>query len=386
MQVKRRNTRRKRSFGRILSILIVMIFLGGILGGAIWGVLWALKHVETEGDPEGPLVQDTEKGNFKFVPPAGPWFANRTAAVKLDINFAMTRREPTNNLALFYRDYLQRLPGEGEMQDQALVKLRKYFTAVEWEHRPKPEGKLAGLPVKVQIDFEAVEDGVPVSGQVSVVAARGFGYWFFTWCPADQKDTGSAEWEKVRSGLSMGKNRDGWKETDRESDSASVEGLPYEIRYVKGLWSFQGKPEAWDPNARVVLVGNDPNVQVHSKIAANFRLILMDKTAGLPETAEAARKYIVERQKEENYPETKEEFIKDKGGKDINSLAKIGTERGHLAKLRIRNTESRERFVVLAVVQAPENTVLLMCDCDYGRKDLWDLEFQVLLNGFRKKK
>ncbi len=98
-------------------------------------------------------------------------------------------------------------------------------------------------------------------------------------------------------------------------------------------------------------------------------MIFMDKTAGLQEAAEAARKYVLERQKEEEYPETKEEFIKDKAGKDINTLAKIGTEHGHLAKPRIRNTESRERYVTLAVVQAPENTILLMCDCDFGRKD-----------------
>ncbi len=130
---------------------------------------------------------------------------------------------------------------------------------MEWEPKPKPGGKIAGLPVATQIDFEAVEDGVPISGEVCVVAARGFGYWFFTWCPTEQKDTVSADWDKVRSGFSLGKNREGWKETARESDSASVEGLPYEIRYVKGLWIFQGKPEAWDPNARVVLVqGSEP--------------------------------------------------------------------------------------------------------------------------------
>ncbi len=382
---RRRAARPKRGSGKLWNSIVAGVLIGGAVAGAIGGAVWAWKYMATDDEATGPLVQDTQKGNFKFVPPGGGWHANSTAAANLAVNFAMTRREPTNNLALFYRDYTQRLPSEGEMQDQALVKLRNCFKSVEWERKPAA-GKLGGLPIEVRIEFEASEDGVPVSGEAVAVAARGFGYWFFTWCPTDLKDAASADWDKLRSSFSLGKNREGWKETERDSDNVFVEGVPYEMRYVKGLWAFQGKPENWDPNARVVLVGNDPNEQIHSSKVANFRFILLEKAAGLKEAADAARKYVIERQKEESYPETKEEFIKDKAGKDINGPAPIGTEQGHLAKLRIRNSETRERYVVLGVVQAPENTILLMCDCDWARKDLWDLEFQYLLKGLRKKK
>jgi hypothetical protein len=106
----------------------------------------------------------------------------------------------------------------------------------------------------------------------------------------------------------------------------------------------------------------------------------------LKEAAQAARKYIVDRQKEEHYPDTKEEFIKDRAGKDVDGPATIGTEPGHLSKLRVRNSESRERYLILGVIPFAENTIVLTCDCDFGRKDLWDSEFNTLLKGFQRKK
>lgn len=363
------------------------ILFGVALAGGVWCLIWLYKNTDAAADPKGPSIKDTDKGNFEFATPAGPWRSNTNAALRLAVNFVLSRQAPSNNVALFYRDYVQRLPSEGEMLDQALVKLRKYFNALEWERKTASAANVAGVPVALHINFEGVDpEGVPVSGEVCVFGARGFGYWLFTWCPADQKQTAGFDWDKIRNAFSLGNKREGWRETEREMDTASIEGLPFEIRYVKGLWVFQGRAENWDPNARIVLLGNDPNETIHASKVAAFRILVLEKASGLKEAAQAARKYIVDRQKEEHYPDTKEEFIKDRAGKDVDGPAPIGSEQGYLSKFRVRNSESRERYMILGVIPFAESTIVLMCDCDFGRKDLWDSEFHTLLKGFQRKK
>jgi hypothetical protein len=366
-------------------LILGLVLIGGVIGVAVWGAPWLLQLLQKE-QSETSNAPENEKGNFKFVAPTGPWRPNRDAARDLAVSFVLARQEPSNTLALFYRLYKNRLPSEAEMQDVPLLKLRKYFTSLEWERKPKAEGKLGGQPVAVVLEFQGVDPtGVEMTGEVWAVGWRGIGYWFFTWCPSTQKETGSAEWDKLRSGFTLLKNFEGWTETKRESDTTPVEGLPYEINFVKGLWVPDSKPEKWDAKATVVLKGNDPTEVPYAGKAANFRIILLDKAPSVKDAFEAARKYLQEQQTEE-YADTKIEILKDKDKKDLSGPVKIGEFQGHVAKLRVRNSDSRERYMVLGVVQGSENSIMLLCDCDYARKDLWEVEFGPAMNGFRAKK
>jgi len=384
---RHRSSRGKSKLRRMIGIVMGCLVVGGVVGGAIWGSFWLLHWAEANR-PEVPSAQGADAANYRFTPPKTGWEGNREALIGLGVNFALSRREPGNSLALYYRDFKTRLPTEAEMLDLTVTKLRGYFKPLEYESKVRPDFKLGGRPVALSLEFQGTDpDSVPMSGEVLVVAYRGIGYWFFNWCPQETKDTASADWEGLRGGFTLLNNREGWSETPPETEAVDVPELPYQVRFVKGLWRVEA-PEKWDSNgkARVALVGSDPTESRHAGKAANFRLLVLDKTDTLKDAVTAARAYLEQIQKEEGYNETVITVIKDKKGKDLDVPANIGNERGHLVKLQVRNSESRERYVVLGVLHEPEQVLMLMCDCDWNRKDFWDVEFTHQLNGVRKKR
>jgi hypothetical protein len=381
---RRRTSQRNKGAGKFRWIILSVV-LPGAAGAMVCGVVWLILNSKAK-DPDKPGAQKTEIGHGTFVIPPGLWHEHRGAVNGLQVNFALLRKEPASSLALLHRDYKHRLPTEAEMQDVALSRLRRYFKPMEWERKTKPKGMLGGLPPAMVLVFEGTDpDNVTMSGEVWAVADRGIGYWFFTWCPMVQQGKGSAEWEEIRSGFSLPNTGEPWTETPRDSETVSVGDLPFEIRFVKGLWQNIDGTEKWDANAKIVLLGNDPTESKYAGKAANFQIIVLEKAQSLKEAADKARQYLLKGQKEE-YPETVIEPIQEKGAKDTNTETKIGSEPGELFKLHVRNSETRERYVILGVVQAAENTLMLMGECDFARKDFWDVEFLPLLNGFQAKK
>jgi len=304
---------------------------------------------------------------------------------RMIVNFSLTRGKPNNNMALFCRDYKHRLPSEAEMFDTALTKLRGHFSPVEWERKSKSDVKLGNKPVALYLEFQGTDhNNVEMTGEVLVLGYQGFGYWFYTWCPLEQKETLAPDWSKLRANFALLDRRAGWKETPRPRDTLDVPDLPYEVPFVKEVWKVQ-PTEKWDPNARAVLVGHDPTEFKHSGKAANFRLIVLEKTPGVKEAFDAAQKYLLEKEKAE-YPDTILTPTKNKEGKDQISLTDIGSERGYLGKFHVRNAENRERFMVLGALHGQETTLMLLCDCDIARRDFWETEFAELLKAFKKKK
>jgi hypothetical protein len=119
-------------------------------------------------------------------------------------------------VAIAYRDYKTRLPSDIELRDEALVHLRGYLTGVEWERKPKdPTTQLGGQPAW-ELEFEGENpESVRVNGRCRMLAHRGYGYWFFTWGPAEAKDRIAPEWDGLRHGFSLLNDREGWTEKPR---------------------------------------------------------------------------------------------------------------------------------------------------------------------------
>lgn len=367
--------------------MITVLILGCLLGGAVWGGLWVKNYVKQNEETttvELPGIKNTEQFNCRYLLPDSSWKPNPEVTSKMAVNFSLSRKQPNNNMALFCRDYVRRLPAESEMLDTALSKLRSQFKPIEWERKPDSSRKLGNQPVALHLEFVGVDsNGVEMNGEVQVLGYRGFGYWFYTWCPAELKETEATEWSKLSDNFSLGPKREGWKETPRPRDTLVIAELPYQIAFVKEVWKPQ-PPEKWDPNARVVLLGHDPTESKHAGKAANFRLIALEKAPGVKEAFDIAQKYLTDKEKEE-YSETVISPLKNKEGKDQISLTDLGDERGYLGKFEVRNTEERIRFVILAAVRSPENTLMLLCDAEFARKDFWDTEFTELLKSLRKK-
>jgi hypothetical protein len=370
--------------------LLGVLVLGALLGGAVWGAIWVYNYVkENDTGPataDLPGIKDTEQSNYRYLLPGGSWKPNPEVTAKMVVNFCLSRNKPNNNLAVFCRDYTRRLPSEGEMIDTALTKLRSLLSPLEWERKPKSSIKLGNQPVAVHLEFQGTNPhGIEMNGEVLVIGYQGRGYWFFTWCPAEQIETLASEWIKLRDNFTLLNQKESWKETPRPRDTIGIPEIPYEVAFVKEVWKVQPPLKAADPNARVFLLGNDPGGPIHASKAAHFRLVLLDKAPGPKEAFDAAQKYVLEKEKEE-YSETVITPTKNKDGKDQISLTDIGDERGWLGKFQVRNTDARERYLVLATVAGTENTLVLLCDCDYGRKDFWDTEFAELIKSFKKKK
>lgn len=378
---------RRRSQNKLLVPIVTVIVLGGLLGGAVWGGLWVknyLKQNEVATPLETPGIKNTEQYNCKYLLPDSAWKPNSEVTAKMAVNFALSRPKPNNNMALFCRDYVRRLPSESELLDTALSKLRSQLKPLEWERKNNSTRKLGNKPVAVHLEFVGVDpNGVEMNGEVLALGYRGFGYWFYTWCPADQKETLESEWGQLRENFSLGPKREGWKEIPLPKDTLVLADLPYEVSYTE-IWKAQ-PPEKWDPNARIVLLGHDPTESKHAGKAANFRLLVLEKAPGVKEAFDVALKYLTEKEKEA-YSETVISPLKNKEGKEQISLTDLGNERGYLGKFEVRNTEERLRFMVLAAVHTPENTLMLLCDADFARKDFWDAEFAELLKSLRKTK
>ncbi len=383
---RRGSGRREPSWTRFIVPTLGLLALGAVAGGAVWGAIWLFNQFQAiHTTAEVPEIKDLARFNCRYALPEGTWKPNSTAVTRMVVNFSLTRGKPNNNMALFCRDYTHRLPSEAEMFDTALTKLRGHFNPLEWERVEKSTVKLGGQPVALHLEFQGTDnDNVTMNGEVLVLGYRGFGYWFCTWCPLDQKETLAPEWSKLRANFSLLDGRAGWKETPRPRDTLDVPGLPYEVPFVKEVWGVQ-LPEKWDPNARAVLVGHDPTQFKHSGKAASFCLIVLEKAPGVKEAFDLARKYHLEREKAA-YPDTIVTPTKTKAGKDQISLSDIGNERGYLGKFHVRNTEALERFQVLAALQGQENTLLLLCDCDLAQRAFWETEFAELIKAFKKKK
>ncbi len=61
----------------------------------------------------------------------------------------------------------------------------------------------------------------------------------------------------------------------------------------------------------------------------------------------------------------------------------IGTVAGQLMALRVINAETRQRFVLLRVIQQPDQIVILQCECAWQSRAAWEGRFRQLLGTFR---
>jgi hypothetical protein len=378
------------------------VLAGGALAGLVWGVLLLRSWINQRDGQSDQTIRDA---NYKLTLPED-WTdprekeRARDIKVRMDLNLCVARSGPSNRFGLYYRDYGNRLPSEGEMVDEALRKLRgnpadeergrkPYFTSLQWELRPKENlPPLGGQPAS-QIEFEGVdEDNVLCTGEVTMTAYRGYAYWLFTWGPIQQKDEIVPTWEQLRKRFALGNEREGWVETPKESELVEVPGRPFHLRSAKDIWR-RSLSEGWDPAALVVLLGNDPTKSKHAGRAASLQVLWLPKPEEGKSLGDTVQAYILAQQKVE-YPETKIDVVKvktrDKEETDVNGPAEIGSLKGHLMKLHVLNGEdsTRERYMVVGAVAEADGILVLQFDCDWNRREFWDSEFMPLLKTLRK--
>jgi hypothetical protein len=380
--------RKARPPQRRWGFLIGMLALGAVvLGGAVWGGIWLVRIARTQLAEEetGPAIKLM---NAQFTSPGPAWKRDKPLEVKLKVNLVLNSPERNNSLAIYFKDYKTRMPGEAEQVDEALAKLRGYFKGLEWEAKAKDESLTLGGKPALVIEFEGDDpSNVAMNGECYILAFRGYGYWFFTWGPRDDKDLLSPEWASLRRQFTVLESRKGWTEKPRETEKVQGEKIRYQLSCAKGLWTKEETAKDFDPQADVVLRGDEPDPDKRERRgyagrAAFFQVLVLPRQEDLKAATAAAREYLQNRQKED-YPRTKIEAMKDKNGDEVARTTDIGNAHGHLSKLYVQNTEDRERFVILAVVNRPEGGLVLQGECDWNRRDFWDLEFTTLIDSLK---
>jgi hypothetical protein len=381
----------RRGPARRRSSLRVALFI--LLGAAcllllVWGGVW-FHHVLRQEDLDTVSAGQTVRvpqGNFQLRIPGDPWKRDRGVQVRFNVNLVLSRTAPSNTLGLFFKDYRVRQPSEAEMVDEALGKLRGYFKRLQWEAQPKSNATPLGGRPALRMEFEGDDpEEVPASGECRMMAYRGIGYWFFTWGPAAAKEQVSREWGGLRQGFRLLGGREGWQEKPPETERVQGTRAAYQLAFLKGLWQ-RVDTKGYDPRADLVLLGNDPTQKPYAGRAATLQVLVLPPQPDLASAARAAREHLLKRQRDpegEGYPGTKITTVKDRAGADIDRDEKIGGFPGRLSKLRVTNDESRERYVVLGVVNRPEDVLALVGDCDWNRRDFWDREFMPLLASLR---
>jgi hypothetical protein len=383
----RRSRRGKGGIGRTV-VLAVCVLAGA--GLAVWAGLEIRQALHEEEQEKQIGANSVGLGNGRFLPPGPPWKPDDAIRLKLHANLAMSRQDPSDRLGLFFKDYAaraaSRMPREAELIDEALGKLRAYFGSVEWELRPKNDAtRLGGQPALV-LEFVGTDpEQVAVAGECYILTHRGYGYWFFTWGPDEDKDALAREWDGLRQGFSLGNAREGWHERPRETVPVVGTKAAYRLAYAKGLWE-KIEAVAWGPEADLALEAHEPDP--HGKPlainSAHFVVLLLPKAPDLKAATKAARAHLAKLLEDEGHAKPLVTPVKEKGG-GADHDTDVGNLPGHLSRLEVasEDSDSFHRYRVLGVVVRPEGVLMLLGDCAWNRRDFWEHEFMTLIDSLR---
>jgi hypothetical protein len=384
--IRRRSAGRRRRLARMLATLMLV---ASAIGVGAWGCWWLYSTNTAPGDGTGG---DGRTDASYGLPTLGPgWKKDAELQFRMHVATAARRSKPAAAMAFVSRDYKTRLPGDSELIDETLAKLHNQFKRVEWENAPG-EPLLAGQRV-LAICFDATDaDEVNVLGTAYLLAYRGVGYWLILWAPAGDREQAAPELERIRASFALSPSfREGWQESQPKPELLRLKEADLSLAYSKTVWEEEDKT-GFDPKAVRVLKGSFPadgasrRRDRHAGKVAIVQVLVLDAVD--PASArDKARTYLLEAQKDPdrgNYPKTTLTTVKNKSGEEEDNDADFGPLHGRLTKLRMANTEDRERFVVLGVVPRPERRlVVVWCECDWSLRDYWDQEFGTLLNSLR---
>jgi hypothetical protein len=360
-------------------VCVVVVCLGtGLVVALRW--LPSLLPRETEAEPEGVRVRFAQF-NCQYLKPGQPWSVE-DGGIKRGLHAAlvMQRREPRAWLALFVKDYKGRTPLDEEVREEAVRRLGGYFHPESLEQEARADGQLAGHRAQ-HLVFRGEADSQSMSGECYILFHQGVAYWVVTWAPASQIETAQQEFDGLRQRFSLVKDdRADWAEQRREPQSFSGRAVGYNLQDAEELWKEESETTGYGRDADLVLLARE-SPDRNSKILATVVVeVLKQPAADLGEAAkEAARHLLVE--KKAAYPETTLEAITNR--KQAARTEKVGHATGRLIVMQVKNTEKRQRYVLLAVVRASTAVVVVQCECAWENRAVWEAKFGRLLATFR---
>jgi hypothetical protein len=385
--------RKRRHIGRMVVALVGGLVLLPILVGGCVVLLFAglggqaLSWLTTVSDPDAGgadpgKMHESTLYNYRFQFPPRPWKLDKRLEQDLHTGVAMRRTDPNDWLALLTTDYKTRTPQDAELIDEAVKRLRGYFKdRFEWEQ--KPDAELSGRRGP-KLEFVSELNSVEMTGECTMLAYKGIGYWFLTWAPTEVHDTVADEWEAARKGFVLLAEREGWNVPQPKLLTLTGIKGDYVLGYTEGLWAEENDPKAYDPDADKALLGRDQADPKDADKTASAVVLVLPAQPDLKAAVAAARAHV-EAQEKKLIPDAVIESA-DKAGADDRPPEEIGSTRGQVVRLRVRTNDGYEHFVYLAVVGQPGQVLAIQCECDGKRRTYWEVNFAQLVRKFRLKK
>jgi hypothetical protein len=359
--------------------------VGAGIGGVL--VLWLIHSVIpwwTQQLGYGPRSSATpvfvvEQFNCQFAEPGPHWKRDDKAKVFGRASLVgMRRTDPNGWLVLAAQDHKTRTPRAAEVTDDVLRRLADVFKNLEWNQMD--DDCLAEQRAQHLI-FQGDVNHVRMAGDCYVLVFKGISYWFTVWGPAESAEESREGFRELRKGFALLKERDGWTEKRPAVVTFLGEKVPYSLRDTEGIWEKWNQSADADPAADLLLQAKDQIETKHDSLARVLVLVL-DKQPDLPSAVKSARAHL-ESQQRQIYPNTNVEVVLSTAGAEDHP-ANVGEVPGHMVKLHVKNTEGRERLVLLAVVNQPNKLLVIQCECDWKRRSR-EADFTQLLGTFRLK-
>ena len=386
---KRASRRRGGGAGAVLKWGIVLALVNCIIGGIAYFVLVVMPRLAPK-EPDLPAATAT----LSFNAPSG-WHNDKQLLAQMKANMAMSRSEPRAEVALFFRDYQYRLPGDAELVEEAAKRLKAFFPRVEYSDplRAGGEGRTAELGGEkaLAMKFKATSnDQVPMRGECLMTARRGLGYWLMAWVPEGRAGDLPGMMAELSDKLSFGEGREGWKPTPRPATPVVLADAGLRLAYPEDMWKKEEDPRRWDAVAELGLRGYDLSPDKNGKLRrvdyagklATLRVLVLPRAADLP-SAMAAARALVQKKATELHESNKLVPYLDPGSNKPVVQHKVGKMKGEIHHLDVVQGDDVGDAGILAVVNTARATVAIWCECQPDRRGYWTNEFMAILDSIQ---
>ena len=357
------------------------------VGGLVTGVIvfrgnlrdWFRVQREDRGGGSGrPFsvrnLASKEERVFRLAMPER-WTAEKDLKVRLNALTAWKNDERDAWLAIAVQDFGQQRPRDGELMKAAIERLEGHFgDALELANRTF-KSELAGKECPC-LRFKGTFNAVAWYGECHLLAHQGFGYWFFVatsarWGAADDAEHVKTELEKSKN-FALATERAGWTEQPPKTATFDAQKAPLSITVPDGAWEKSPAKDV-EETGELFLFGRFLREKDNRK-NASILVFTSEKKGDLKESLREARSYLEMRKQEEN--EKYKYVAAEAGASAAGGPQAIGDHAGWQAELKLLFSDEPRRYVLVSVVHHDARAFVILCDCAWEHRQIWQQDFR----------
>jgi len=365
--------RRGAPFGVVVPILVSGLFVAFLAAGLL--ILFNRHALFREAGGDAIVLKELNCSFRKPNPQV--WQSNDALRRALDGELAFERADPPVWGVLAAKDYKVRAPRSDELYAEAARRIKAAVPNAAIEE-PGDAPPVAGQAVR-RLVFQGEVDETSVSGECSMFAHQGVGYWLVIWTPAAEVGRAHPEFTMLRGSLALLDGRAGWKESGGGTPFVAAD-QSVSLRDVDGWWEANDPPTAFAPEAVLALRLSPKKMRAAPKDPTAEVVVFKLAKAGPP--AEAARQFAREWLRKGAYKQAELEEWTDRSPGESPPVPAGGVGVfGPPQRLRVKKTPELSDFALLAAAERGEHVFVVWCACQRPRD--WEPAFRILLETVR---